>query len=80
MQHYAGVTYIEMGVEPDDHFERQSIADAEARGWKYEKLPGDMRLLQDLLDGSWDDARYLVVPPGKRIAASFDERVIKAVP
>ena len=38
-----------------------------------------MRLLQGLLDGPWDEDRYLVVPPGKRIAASFDLQVIKAV-
>ena len=37
-----------------------------------------MRLLQGLLDGPWDEDRYLVVPPGKKIAASFDAEVIKA--
>jgi hypothetical protein len=79
MQNYAGLTYIEMGVEPDERFERHSRADAEERGWKYEKLAGDMRLLQGLLDGPWDEERYLVVPPGKRIAASFNETVVKAV-
>ena len=79
MRHYAGLTFIEMGIEPDDRFQRQSEAEAAERGWQYEKLAGDMRLLQGLLDGPWDDDRYLVVPPGKRIAASFDERVIKAV-
>ncbi len=79
MRHYAGLAYIEMGVEPDDRFQRQCEIEAETRGWGYEKLCGDMRLLQGLLDGPWDEDRYLVVPPGKRIAASFDERVIKAV-
>jgi len=79
MRHYAGLTYIEMGVEPDDRFQRQSEAEAAARGWKYEILLGDMGLLQRLLDGPWDEDSYLVVPPGKRIAASFDQRVIKAV-
>jgi hypothetical protein len=79
MRHYAGLTSIAMGVEPDDRFQRQSKDEAEARGWQYEELSGDMRLLQGLLDGPWDDGRYLVVPPGKRIAASFDHQVIKAV-
>jgi hypothetical protein len=78
MRHYAGLTFVEMGIEPDDRFQRQSEAEAAERGWKYEKLSGDMRLLQGLLDGPWDDERYLVVPPGMRIAASFDEQVIKA--
>ncbi|MGO9110477.1 MAG: DUF1638 domain-containing protein [Thermoguttaceae bacterium] len=79
MRHYAGLTYIEMGIEPDDRFQRQSEVEAESRGWRYETLGGDMRLLQGLLDGPWDEDRYLVVSPGKRIAASFDDRVIKAV-
>ncbi len=79
MRHYAGLTYIDMGVGPDDRFQQQSEAEAAERGWQYEKLSGDMRLLQGLLDGPWDDDRYLVVPPGKRIAASFDQRVIKSV-
>ena len=38
MRHYAGLTFIEMGIEPDDRFQRQSEAEAEARGWQYEKL------------------------------------------
>ncbi len=79
MRHYAGLTFIEMGIEPDDRFQRQSESEAEARGWRYEKVCGDMRLLQCLLDGPWDDDRFLVVPPGKEIAASHDERVIKAI-
>jgi hypothetical protein len=79
MRHYAGLTFIEMGIEIDDRYQRQSEAEAADRGWHYEKLCGDMRLLQGLLDGPWDDDRYLVVPPGKRIAASFDEGVIKVV-
>ncbi len=38
-----------------------------------------MRLLQALVDGPWDAERFLVVQPGQRIAASFDEGIIKAV-
>ncbi|MEI8372695.1 MAG: DUF1638 domain-containing protein [Planctomycetota bacterium] len=79
MRHYAGLTYIDMGVGPDDRFQQQSEAEAKERGWQYEKLSGDMRLIQGLLDGPWDDDRYLVVPPGNRIAASFDQQVIKSV-
>ena len=40
MRHYSGVTYIEMGVGPDDRFQRQSKYEAEARGWKYEEACG----------------------------------------
>jgi hypothetical protein len=78
MQNYGRVTYIEMGVEPDDRFERRANEDAAGRGWKFEKIPGDMSLLQTLVDGPWDAERFLVLQPGERVAASFDDNIIKA--
>jgi hypothetical protein len=76
-RNYRGLTFIEMGIEPDDRFERQARQEAAERGWTFEKLQGDMTLLQRLVDGRWDDERFLVVPPGGRVAASFDDKIIK---
>ena len=76
-RNYSGLTFIEMGIEPDDRFERQARQQAAERGWKFEKLAGDMTLVRQLVDGPWDDERFLVVPPGGRVAASFDEKIIK---
>ena len=78
-RNYNGLTFIEMGIEPDDRFERQAREEAAERGWKFEKLSGDMTLIQQLVDGPWDSDRFLVVPPGSRVAASFDEGIINAV-
>ncbi len=77
--HYSGVAYIEMGVEPDDRFELHARQVAADRGWRFQKLQGDMRLIQSLVDGPWDEERFLVVPPGHRVEPSFDENVIRAV-
>lgn len=41
-------------------------------GWRFRRLPGDARLLHDLLVGPWDDTRFLRVPPGHAIAAAAD--------
>jgi hypothetical protein len=76
-RNYSKITFIEMGIEPDDRFEKQARADAAALGWTYEKLQGDMSLIHDLLAGRWEDNRFLVVPPGCQIAPSYDEQVIK---
>jgi hypothetical protein len=78
IRNYAGVTYIEMGIEPDGQFERQARQEAEEHGLVFEILTGDMSLIEDLLGGDWGEDRFLVVPPGHRIAASFDELIIKA--
>lgn len=79
LRNYHKVTFIEMGIEPDDRFERRTRADAAQLGWEYDKLQGDMSLIQSLVDGPWDNGRFLVVQPGETIAASFDDGVIKAV-
>ena len=79
-RNYSGITFIEMGVEPDDRFERLARRQAEEHGWKFHKVQGDMALVQALVDGPWDDARFLTVPPGHRVAASFDDGVIKTEP
>jgi hypothetical protein len=73
---YRQFTYIEMGVEPDDRFERLTRERAEERGWKFEKLQGDMRLIDKLVAGVWDEGEFLVVPPGKRIVARYDEGIV----
>lgn len=75
---YRRYAFIEMGVEPDDQFEEQTRRDASVRGWQFEKLKGDMSLIQKLLDGEWNDDEFLVVPPGSRVAPSHDENILRA--
>jgi hypothetical protein len=75
---YRQFTFIEMGVEPDDRFEKATRQDAAARGWQFEKLRGDLSLLTKLVNGDWDDD-FLVVPPGWRVAATHDDRIITAI-
>jgi Protein of unknown function (DUF1638) len=73
---YSQFTFIEMGIEPDDRFERCTLEEAARRGWKYEKVRGDMSLIQGLVNGDWDNERYLVVEPGCRVVARYDDGII----
>ena len=79
-RNYSGLTYIAMGVGPDDRFEQQTRQEAARLGWRYERLEGHLGLIRQLVDGPWDSDKFLVVPPGSRVASSFDERIIKAEP
>ena len=79
-RHYRQFTFIEMGVEPDGSFEERARQDAGARGWAFEKVRGDLGLLQRLLGGQWDEKEFLVVPPGFQIVAKYDEGIIAAEP
>jgi hypothetical protein len=68
-----------MGVEPDQSFEQRAREEAKTRGWAFEKLAGDIGMIQRLVNGEWNEQEFLVVEPGHRIVASYDDGIIKAV-
>ncbi len=74
-KHYRKMTFIEMGIEPDDSFEKCARAKADARNWKFENVRGDMGMFQRLVDGNWSDSEFLIVPPGGRVTASYDDGI-----
>lgn len=75
---YSQLTYIATDVDPDDRFELAARLEAGEKGWAFERLPGDLRLVRALMVGQWPEEDFLVVPPGARIEASFDDRIVKA--
>lgn len=75
---YNTFTYIEMGIEPDGRFEKQTRDDAEKAGWGFQKVRGDMSLIQRLVNGEWNDDEFLTVRPGYRVIANYKDNVIEA--
>jgi hypothetical protein len=77
--HYERGAYLETGLAPDDEAARRAEQESALRGWRFERLASDLSLIERLLGGDWDDD-FLVVRPGERLAMSYDEDIVRAVP
>jgi len=75
-RNYTKYTFIEMGLEPDSRFEDAARAKAQENDLKFEKMQGDMRLINRLVHGEWNDEEFLVVPPGYQVTACYDDKFI----
>lgn len=79
-RNYKQITYIAMGVEPDTQFEDQAIARAKEHGWIFDRVQGNLSLLDRLINGPWDNEDFLVVPPGHQVVTTYDDAIIAAEP
>jgi hypothetical protein len=53
---------------------------AEWLGWKFERLRGHPKLLQDLLWGNWDNERFQIIQPGQQLAHAANNSIFRAKP
>jgi Protein of unknown function (DUF1638) len=75
--HYDRAAWIDMGVRESPQGEARAQAQADRRGWTFDRLAGDLDLVRRLVDGEWADD-FLVLRPGERLAMAYDEGVVRA--
>ena len=78
-KNYGRYLWIPTGVEPDG-MEQTARDMAAEKNWAFESFPGDMRLIDCLLRGDWNDEDFLTVPPGSTVKSAYDDRIVTAVP
>ena len=74
-KHYQRAAYIEMGIGDGSEVEAKAQAEAERRGWVFDRVAGDMVLIRRLVDGDWE-GDFLIVQPGEQVRMTYDEGVI----
>jgi hypothetical protein len=77
-RHYSGLTYITTGVASDESSRTQARAEAEKEGWAFEDVQGSLTLLERLVNGEWDAADFLVVPPGASVRGTLGDSIVEA--
>lgn len=80
IQNYSRITLIKWPEFANQNFAKvtreAAIESARYAGLAYDELEGESGFIRDLFAGKWDEKRFLVVPPGETVEASFDEDII----
>jgi hypothetical protein len=74
-RNYSNFAWIPMGVEPPD-MEQTARQKADEHGWSFETVPGNMTLIRKLVNGDWNSADFLTVPPGSTVKAAYDGSIV----
>jgi hypothetical protein len=79
MKEYNWATYIDWGFANSALEKQFTKKAARYLNWKYDEIKGDSGLMQQLVDGRWDEKDFLVVKPGQKITEDLtSDGLIKA--
>ena len=78
LKSYERIAYIDTGLGPAEQLAAEARARAEESRWSFCTMAGDLRLIEDLVFARWDPERFLVVPPGRTIAPSYDDSIVRS--
>ena len=73
--HYQRAAAIDLRSGDFSQVEERARADANQRGWRYEKMEGDLGILKKLVWGDWD-SDFLVIHPGETVCMEPGEGII----
>lgn len=69
--------FLDLGTPGAEEKAASAAKSATSLGWKFERIPGDPTLLQDLLAGRWPAERFQVIEPGGCLEHAPDERIFR---
>jgi hypothetical protein len=77
-RHYERLAFIDTPAPAAKKWEAVARDLAQQRGWKFERLPGDLGWLKRLLDTEWSEREFLKLNPGERVTLRSDAQLIGA--
>ena len=80
MEKYQCCGFITCPLGDREGYETYARQAAQDFGWQFRKVEGSMDYLSALVNGPWDDERFLVCLPRCRIEADFSDRKLRSGP
>lgn len=66
------VIYIDVPETSQEEYASLCKQNADTEGREFIRVEGDIRLIRQLVEGSWSDEEFLIVEPGQQIRAVYD--------
>ncbi|MDP6438177.1 MAG: DUF1638 domain-containing protein [Candidatus Brocadiia bacterium] len=79
-RNYSRIALINNGLGDIERYRQHAHLLAEASGWDFEELQGELAFMRALAIGPHDDGLFLVVPPHHMVITTNDSRLVTAVP
>jgi hypothetical protein len=76
--HYSGLTYISTGVPSDENCRTLAHTEAERETWAFDEVQGSLTLLENMVNGAWDEPNFLIVPPGASVCVALGDTIVTA--
>lgn len=76
IKNYENAFFVKSPIYDDSEEEQKVRETAEQFGWNFKEEVGDMGFISDLINGNWDDERFLVCAPQKTIVADYQGKKI----
>lgn len=78
LKNYRYITYITWPGLPNEHGMAHAARCAEKAGLELLTYEGSPKLMEDLVNGNWNEADFLILQPGQTLQPSYDGMVIKS--
>ncbi len=76
VERYTHAALIDTGLGETERYRKHARRVAAEQGWSYLEIPADLSLLQSLMDGDWDEGRFLVIHPGRQVIARVGPEIV----
>jgi hypothetical protein len=73
---YSNAAYVDLGFYDTRRYKKFTKKCAEELSWNYDEQTGDPQLILNFLEGNWNSDDFLIVQPGAKVVASYDEQII----
>jgi len=78
LANYERLVYIDTGVGPQAKLREDARQRAQTLGLRFDERAGGLNWISSLVDGPWDEARFVVAQPGQHFAPRYDGSIVAA--